>query len=186
MYFNDNFADYGGGSRFAGFSEPRDTGPVGTSVAAIEAALKLDPAGGYVKGTVPRQLLEAAFNAVPLTSASALIDELKQGTGPLARLFRYRLHPATQQAMQGILEKKSSDQKQEEEKAKLNVKLACDALRKLIEDSSQMVKLLESAVEKICKLNGESSDACLKARFDLEGNKMKLGDRVRQLRSMCP
>ena len=175
MYFHDNFSDYAENALFAGFSEPRDTGPIG----AIEAALKLDPSGGYVKGTVPRQRLEAAFNSVPINSAAALLAELNQGASPLAKLFHYRLHHATRQTMFDILKAKSDEQK-------ANLAKSCQDLQRLMADSARLVKEYESAVERICKLRGENSDACLKARFDLDGARMRHDDRLRQVRSLCP
>jgi hypothetical protein len=46
---------------FAGFSEPSNQGQFQKERAASEAALKLNPIGGYVKGSPARRALEDAF-----------------------------------------------------------------------------------------------------------------------------
>ena len=61
MYFHENSSDQSGHLRFAGFSEPSNQGQFQKSVAAIDAALKLNPVGGYVKGSLPRRKLEESF-----------------------------------------------------------------------------------------------------------------------------
>ncbi len=72
------------------------------SLAAIRAALELNPWDGYKKGTRARKQLEDAFESVPPPFAGDVM-KLLEGKGRLARLFRHRLASATRLAMYGIL-----------------------------------------------------------------------------------
>jgi hypothetical protein len=85
-----------------GFAEPNPT-PFQKSVAAIKAALDLNPAGGYVRASSARAALDTAFLSVPPCDAAKLFRELRFGNTPLARLFKYRLHPKTFREMLDIL-----------------------------------------------------------------------------------
>lgn len=59
-------------------------------------ALEINPREGYVKGSRARTMLRLAVLSVPFSSAKALRDQLKAGTGALGELFQRRLHPETQ------------------------------------------------------------------------------------------
>ena len=78
----------------AGFGEPTPT-PLQQALARIKAALDLNPKGGYVRGTPARAALDGAFAAVPICLAAQVLIELRFGTSPVARLFKYRLHRKT-------------------------------------------------------------------------------------------
>ena len=73
---------------------------------AIQCALQLNPAGGYVKGSRARRILDAAFASVPPSSAQKLHDQLADPRDTLGKLFRYRLARPTRQTMLKILEGK--------------------------------------------------------------------------------
>jgi hypothetical protein len=89
----------------AGFAEPTPT-PLQQSFARIKAALDLNPKGGYVRGTPARAVLDGAIAAVPVCLAAKVFIELRFGTSPLAKLFKYRLHPRTFQEMLEMLKTK--------------------------------------------------------------------------------
>ena len=88
----------------AGFAEP--TTPLQQNLAKIKAALDLNPKGGYVRGTPARAVLDAAFGGVPICLAAQVFIELRFSNSPLARLFKYRLHPRTFGEMLEILKHK--------------------------------------------------------------------------------
>lgn len=88
----------------AGLGEP--TTPLQNSLEKIKKALDLNPAGGYVRGTPARSALDAAFASVPVCLAAKVFIELRFGNSPLARLFKYRLHPRTFREMLDMLKTK--------------------------------------------------------------------------------
>jgi hypothetical protein len=103
MYIAQAPSDRDEHARFQGLSDDApDPQQLQKSLAAIRAALALNPRTGYVKGSPPRKQLEEAFESVPRSSALELTKQLLEKEGLLERLFRYRLHAATQQAMLGI------------------------------------------------------------------------------------
>lgn len=143
-------------TRLSGLGEPDDV-LLQRSRAAIDAALKRNPVGGYTVGTAARRALEDAFKSVPIAEAVTLQNELNKGQTALAKLFQYRLHPRTHQQMKAILQNKEVQwieglRREQEEKRQR----ACAA-----------IKEFEKAVENLCKVKGEDSDACQKMRFDL-------------------
>ena len=71
-------------------SEPDDV-LLEQSKAAIMAALKRNPVGGYTVGSAARKALEDGFKSVPKGEAVKLHIELNNGQTPLARLFRYTI-----------------------------------------------------------------------------------------------
>lgn len=144
-------------------SEPDDV-LLEQSKAAIMAALKRNPVGGYTVGSAARRALEDGFKSVPKAEAVKLHQELNNSHTPLAKLFRYRLHTKTRQAMKGILQDKEFQwieglRREQAERRQL----ACVGLKEL-----------EKAVEDLCKIKGEDSDSCQKARFDLLSAREKL------------
>ncbi|MEO8134764.1 MAG: hypothetical protein ABI831_12390 [Betaproteobacteria bacterium] len=169
-----------------GLAQPRDTSDRQQSLDAILKALQLNPVGGYVKGSAARRQLEAAIDSVPRTSALELHDQLGTGTGPLGKLFKYRLHEATQKAMRDILWTKHLAQKKAKEEADLSLKQACDEARKAIAKNQAVLKTLESAVEKACALSGEDSDQCQEFRFTLLEARTRLDDVIRSAGAKCP
>src|SRR6266705_4897935 len=105
MYLYEHSDNQVGNFRLAGLAEPQP-GAFQQSIQAIEKALKLNPVGGYVKGSAARAELDAAFASVPACDAVKLYRKLRFGTTPLARLFKYRLHPKTFGEMLEILKSK--------------------------------------------------------------------------------
>jgi hypothetical protein len=87
-----------------GLGEPST--PLQNSLEKIKKALDLNPAGGYVKGSSARSVLDAAFASVPVCLAAKVFIELRFGNSPLARLFKHRLHPKTFREMLDILKMK--------------------------------------------------------------------------------
>ena len=79
----------------------------GETAAAINDALKLNPRGGYVKGSAARRKLDQAITSVPGGSAASIKAQLEKGQDPIARLFRYRLHPVTQRTLLALLANKA-------------------------------------------------------------------------------
>jgi hypothetical protein len=150
-------------STLGSFSEPDDV-LLEQSKAAIMAALKRNPVGGYTVGSAARKALEDGFHSVPIAEAVTLQQELNQGQTALAKLFQYRLHPKTHQAMKGILQDKELQwiEGLRREQAERRQR-ACAGLKEL-----------EKAVEDLCKIKGEDSDGCQKARFDLLSAREKL------------
>ena len=155
----------------SGLAEPDDV-LLQRSRAAIDAALKRNPVGGYTVGSAARRALEDAFKSVPKAEAVTLQNELNQGQTPLAKLFRYRLHTITQQQMKGILQDKEiqwiQGLRQEQEQIRQR---ACAALKEF-----------EQTVENLCKVSGEDSDSCQKARFDL----LAARERMNMQGAKCP
>jgi hypothetical protein len=105
MYFYEDSGNRVGNFQLSGFAEPQPE-PFQQSVQAIQKALDRNPVGGYVKGSAARAELDAAFASVPPCDAIKLYRELRFGTTPLARLFKYRLHPKTFREMLGVLKAK--------------------------------------------------------------------------------
>src|SRR5262249_2193883 len=150
------------------------------SLDAILRALRLNPVGGYVKGSLARRQLEDAFESVPPTYALELFNQLKKGEGPLGRLFQYRLHDVTKGAMLNILWRKHLEQQQQLQEAQQILKQVCEEEKKAIEKHRAALKDVDSAVERVCKLHGEDSDQCQKFRFELLEGKIKLEERIRR------
>jgi hypothetical protein len=161
MYFRDDLNPRRGNASLGGFAEPSDQQLLQNSRAAIEAALKRNPVGGYVKGSAARQALDDAFDSVPHCLAEQLHDELKLGQSILAKLFNYRLAPPTSATMLDLLKRKAqacvSQQIAERRQREL------EELRKM---QCEMLARFDQAVEELCRTNGEDSDRCQKARFD--------------------
>ena len=78
-----------------------------SSMKAIRRALRLNPAGGYVKRSPARNELDEAFNSVPPSFARDLRRELEERKTALAKCFRYRLAGPTRLTMLKILEVKA-------------------------------------------------------------------------------
>jgi hypothetical protein len=93
-----------GHAGLAGFGEP--TTPLQKALDEIKKALDLNPAGGYVRGSAARRVLDAAFGDVKPCLALAVFKELRFGNSPLARLFKHRLHPKTFREMLEMLKTK--------------------------------------------------------------------------------
>jgi len=79
----------------------------GETAAAINDALKLNPKGGYVRGSAARRQLDQAITSVPGDSAASIKTQLEKGQDPIGRLFRHRLHPVTQKVLLTILANKA-------------------------------------------------------------------------------
>ncbi len=69
----------------------------------LKKVLEINPRDGYVAGSSARRKLHLAVLTVPLPSAKALHDQLKNGTGALGQLFQGRLHSATRKWVLGML-----------------------------------------------------------------------------------
>jgi hypothetical protein len=95
-----------GGGPLSGLGDSEDE-QIRKAANALKEALDLNPRGGYVKGSAARAALERAIDLLPDSGAGRLGMHLLQGSGPIAELFRHRLHPATQEAMMAILLKKA-------------------------------------------------------------------------------
>ena len=173
-------------SSLRGLGEPRDTSDRGRSLEAIRKALDLNPAGGYVKGSRARKKLDDALKSVPITAALEIFNQLKNGQGPLGRLFQYRLHDDTKPIVLNILWLKHLEQQRVLKDAQDVLKRACEDQKKSIETARTAIKELESAVERVCKTSGEDSDACQKARFNFLESKTRLEDMSRAHASRCP
>ena len=162
MYLSYGLSDQGDHTRFQGFFGDTPDAQFQKSLAAIQAALELNPRTGYVKGSPPRKKLEEAFESVPPASAMDLTQRLLKNEGPLERLFRYRLHPATQGAiLEGILLRKAKDflQQKKEELRRRELERA-----RMIEELRQKVcanmKAKDSLIEDLCRRTGEGSEEC--------------------------
>jgi hypothetical protein len=88
----------------AGLAEP--TTPLQDALDEIKKALDLNPAGGYVRGSAARSVLDAAFAAVKPCLALEVFKILRFGNSPVARLFKHRLHPKTFREMLEMLKVK--------------------------------------------------------------------------------
>jgi hypothetical protein len=177
-------------ARFQGLSDGSEDELLQKSLAAIRAVLELNPRTGYVKGSPARKQLEEAFELVPQSSALELTDQLLKREGPLERLFRYRLHAATQQAMLSILLKKAKEFQQqkrdelrrmEEEQRRRNLEIS----RKLEENRQKMcanLKMKDSLIDEVCRRTGEGSDQCRKLRSEA----LKAREQFRMEGGRCP
>lgn len=173
-------------SGLRGLAQPRDTSDRQKSLDAILKALKLNPVGGYVKGSPARKQLEKAIESVPLTSAFELHTQLKNGTGVLGKLFQYRLHSLTRAAMLGILWTKHLEQQKQLREAQEILKKLCDEKKQMLEKMRVVLVDYARSVENICKLHGEDSDQCQKARFELLEANVKHDDDIRATKLRCP
>jgi len=172
MYFlDDSFSDgtYGG---LAWFSEPSDADLFQKSKAAIEAALKINPFGGYVAGSAAGRALEDAFVSVPKCSAIDLEKELTLGQTPLAKLFRHRLADATQRRLIDGLKRKRADCLAQQLRERNQ--LAAELKRKKEEEKrfhEQMTRALcanqektERLIDELCRSMGEDAPECKQQR----------------------
>lgn len=166
-------------SGLQGLSAPQPDAELQKSLAAIKKSLDLSPPEGYAKGSLARRRLEEAFESVPRSSAPGLFTQLKQGEGSLGKLFRYRLATPTREAMLDILKRKMNEflRQQIEERRRLEAELQA-RLKELRDKVCPMLKEMDSKVEEICKLMGEDSDACQKARFEALGARVGLQDKT--------
>lgn len=134
------------------------------SLDAILKALQINPVQGYVIGSSARKRLEEAFESVPRSSALKLANQLLNKEGPLGRLFRYRLHTTTQQAMLFILARKAKESLQQE-KEELRVQEEAVRQRKALHQQlCEMMRKEKLAVDELCKIVGEDSDQCKQHR----------------------
>jgi hypothetical protein len=174
------------GTGFSGFGQPKDTSDIGRSIEAITKALQLNPPDGYIKGSPARAKLNVAFLSVPLPAAFELHQQLRTGTGPLGKLFQYRLHRETRKTLLNLLWNKHLAQQQLEVAAQANVKAACEAAKSVL--AEQQARFAETAktVESICAKSGEDSAVCQQARFTLLGAKTRMEDGIRRRQSICP
>lgn len=81
------------GAGIGALAQPSD---LERSIELLTKVLQLNPAGGYVKGSKAGRALRTVILTVPWSSAGALHDQLKAGTGAVGQLFQRRLHPDTQ------------------------------------------------------------------------------------------
>jgi len=89
----------------------------GETADAINKVLKLNPKGGYVKGSTARRKLDEAIATVPGSSAASIQSQLAKGQDPIGKLFRYRLHPETQRVLLAILANKAQEFQQHSQTA---------------------------------------------------------------------
>jgi hypothetical protein len=169
---------------FQGLSDDTsDVQQLQKSLAAIRAALQLNPRTGYIKGSPPRKQLEGAFESVPQCSALELSRQLLKGEGPVEKLFRYRLARPTQGAMLEVLVRKAKEcQQQQRDKLR---RLEEEQRRTREESRQMMCRLLmdrDLLVAKICRLMGEGSDECRNRRSEA----MKENEELRMLGIRCP
>jgi hypothetical protein len=157
-------------NRLSGFAEPPQP-TLAQAKAAIMAALQLNPVGGYIINTPPRQALEAAFALVPPCSALELGMELNRKETPLAKLFQYRLATPTRAAMRNILSKKMDE---------------CTSKTDLLQEARRtlcpMMKEMETKVAEICRIRGNDSDLCKQDRSQL----LALQEKLRRAGINCP
>lgn len=186
MYFIPKANDRTQFTGLRGLAQPGDTSERQKSFSAILKALQLNPVGGYVKGSFARTKLEDALKSVPITSALEVFNQLKNGEGVLGRLFQYRLHDATKKIVLNILWLKHLEQQKQLKKAQEFVKNVCDEQKRGIERASAALQDFDKRVERVCKLDGEDSDACQKLRFKLLEAKTHHEDKVRSYRARCP
>lgn len=92
-----------------GFSDPPPRSEFDISKDKILRALRLNPVGGYVKGSSARRQLDAAVDSVPPYSALDLVRQLEKGKDTLGKLFRYRLADPTQRTMLKTLKIKEAE-----------------------------------------------------------------------------
>jgi hypothetical protein len=184
MYISYSPSDRDDHTRFQGFSDDAPDVQFQKSLAAIQAALELNPRTGYVKGSLPRKRLEEAFESVPPASALELAQRLLKNEGPLERLFRYRLHPATQGAiLEGILLRKAKDflQQEKDELRRRELERA-----RMIEEIRQKLcanmKARDSLIEDLCRRTGEGSDECRNSRSQA----LKAREELRIQNIRCP
>jgi hypothetical protein len=172
MYFlDDSFSDgtYGG---LAWFSEPSDADLFQKSKAAIEAALKINPFGGYVAGSAAGKALGDAFESVPKCSAIDLEKELKLGQTPLAKLFGRRLADPTQRRLINGLKRKTADclaqQLREREQLAAELKRKEDEQRRLHEQVTRALcanqEKTERLIDELCRSMGEGAPECKQQR----------------------
>ena len=184
MYISYGPSDRGDHTRFQGFFSDSPDVQFQKSLAAIQAALELNPTTGYVKGSPPRKKLEEAFESVPPASALELAQRLLKNEGTLERLFRYRLHPATQGAiLKGILLRKAEEElnRKREEARRRELERA-----RMIEELRQKIcanmKAEDSLIEDLCRRTGEGSEQCRNFR----SRALKAREELRMQNIHCP
>ena len=193
MYFVLQAHDRTQQAGLRGFAQIGDTSQRQRSLDAILRALQLNPVGGYVKGSLARKQLEEAFESVPPTSALEVFNQLGKGEGPLGRLFRYRLHDATQKAMLKILEIKINEQKRQQLEAEQKLKVVMEEQQKFLEKAQKelakqcaRLKDTKKGAEEVCKSQGEDSDLCQQVRFALLELQTAVDDLIRLVGGRCP
>jgi hypothetical protein len=169
-----------------GLAQPRDTSDRQRSLNAILKALQINPVRGYVIGSSARGKLDAALRSVPVTSALEFFNQLNNGVGSLGKMFQYRLHDATKIVMLNFLWAKHLEQQKQLRDAQEVLKNICEDQKKAIESQRAALRDADEAVERVCKLRGEDSDACQKARFQLFEVKTKFDDSIRSHSARCP
>jgi hypothetical protein len=171
MYLLDDSIADGIGACFNGFSEASEQDVFQKSRTAIDAALRLNPVGGYVVGSAARLAIESAFASVPQCLAVELEKELTLSQTPLAKLFRHRLADETQRRLLEILKKKANDCLDQQRKERGQI---AEELRKKEEEfraRQQVLKTLcsnmkstQQLIDKVCSVLGEDSVECKKQR----------------------
>jgi hypothetical protein len=184
MYISYGPSDQGDDTRFHGFFGDIPDVQFQKSLAAIQAALELNPRTGYVKGGPPRKKLEEAFESVPPVSALDLTQRLLQNEGPLERLFRYRLHPATQGAiLKGILLRKAEEElnrkREEAHRRELERTRIIEELRQKV---CANMKARDRLIEDLCRRTGEGSEQCRNFRSQA----LKAREELRMENIRCP
>jgi len=135
------------------------------SLDAILRVLRLNPVGGYVKGSSARRQLEEAFESVPPCSALELAQKLLKSEGTLEKLFRHRLATPTRQVVLQILIRKAKEcqvQKKEELRLKEERHRKDEERRQLL---CKISRTSDRLVEEFCRNTGEDSE-CRKLRSE--------------------
>jgi hypothetical protein len=191
MYISSASTERDDYARFQGFAEDTlGSQQFEKSLADIKATLQRSPKDGYTKGSAPRKQLETAFESVPRSFAVELANQLLTKDSSLAKLFRYRLHPATQKALLEILVRKAKELLQQE-KEELRTKEA-EVRRRHLETSQNIEQIRQkicaslqvenTLVEEICKRTGENSAQCQ----TLRANAVKAREEIRVKGFRCP
>jgi hypothetical protein len=184
MYVSDAQSDGRESTGFQGLScDTPDVQQFQKSLAAIRAALELNPRTGYVKGSPPRRQLDDAFESVPPCSAQELAKQLLNGQGPLEKLFRYRLAAPTQQAMLNVLMRKA---KEWLERKRAEIRRLEEEGRRRIEELVRRlctnIREKEILIGEVCRRTGEGSDQCRKLRSE----EFKAREELRMHGIRCP
>ena len=171
-----------------GFAQSPAQSEYQKSLDAILGVLRLNPVGGYLKGSSARKRLEEAFQSVSPTSARELFNQLKEGESPLGRLFRYRLDRVTKAVMLEILRRKilsnAEDELSQAQKA-MQERLE-NARKEMIEEQCTRLKEAKKRAEEVCRSQGEDSDVCQKIRFTLLEHQMAVNKAIRLTGVRCP
>jgi hypothetical protein len=164
--------------------------PLTQRLAAIKAALDLNPKRGYLPGSAARQQLEAAFAAVPQSAALELTNQFLNQQGALEKLFRHRLHPVTQKVMLSILLKKAKEFQQQEretlrrmeaerqQKETERQRLILELNRKICANLKQE----DSLIDEVCRQTGANSNSCR----TLRAKTIQAREQMRSQGVQCP